>query len=100
MLSDNDPKHVSKRLKKYYERKNWRLLVQSSQSPDFNPIEHLWEVLKNKVQERKPTSAKQGWEIIQEEWAKISPSLYESLVHSMPRRLQKCIDLKGHHTGY
>ena len=69
-------------------------------SPDLNPIENVWRQLKIAVQARKPTSAAHGWEIIQEEWPKISQKYYETLVHSMGRRLQAVLEANGGATKY
>ena len=40
-----------------------------SQSPDLNPIEHLWAELKKSVRARRPTNLTQLHQLCQEEWS-------------------------------
>lgn len=46
---DNDPKHTSKLSKVYFEKKDMKLLLWLSQSPDLNPIEALWALIKEEL---------------------------------------------------
>lgn len=99
---DNDPKHVSKATKAWLDSKHVKLLEWPPQSPDLNPIEHLWGHLKRKLGER-PTVAKgvhELWDMVQEDWLKISREYCQALVESMPRRIQAVIDAKGLQTKY
>jgi len=42
---DNDPKHTSKKAKKWMKDNNITLLDWPAQSPDLSPIEHQWVLL-------------------------------------------------------
>lgn len=70
-------------------------------SPDLNPIENCWGILKSKVfASPSPTTMKQLNRRAMREWANIEPSVLKNLVHSMPERLKAVIAMKGGHTGF
>src|SRR5229473_1992456 len=99
---DNDPKHTSKKAKKWMEDHNISLLDWPPQSPDLNPIEHLWKHIKSELT-KYPTQPKGVWEIwerVAEVWDKIRPEVCQDLIESMPRRVQAVIKAKGGHTKY
>jgi hypothetical protein len=99
---DNDPKHTSKKASQWFEDNNIQVLPWPAQSPDLNPIEHLWVHLKKKLREY-PTSPKgvhELWERVAEEWNAITPETCQRLIESMPRRVQAVIKAKGGHTKY
>ena len=74
-------------------------------SPDLNPIENLWPMLKDAVRRRgQAANLDQLWENIQAvvaelntpQWTRKIRNLYES----MPRRIQAVIDANGYQTKY
>jgi len=72
-----------------------RQLYSPPQSPDFNIIEHSWEILERKIRKGAISSDPMLKERLQEEWAKITREELENLAASMPRRLQAVIDAHG-----
>ena len=70
------------------------------QSPDLNPIEHLWDILDKKIDKSNVTSQDTLWEQIQAAWQEISLDTLKKLVMSMPDRMKAVIKAKGYHTKY
>ena len=99
---DNDPKHTSKKAKNWLEDHHFKVMVWPAQSPDLNPIEHLWNHLKRKLGDypTPTTGILELWERVQEEWEKIPDSVCKDLVESMPRRVATVIKAKGGYTKY
>lgn len=99
---DNDPKHKSKLVTEWLRSKEIEVLDWPAQSPDLNPIEHLWSHLKRRLNayETSPTSMQELWERTETEWNKIDPNVCQSLIESMPRRLEAVRRAKGRYTKY
>ena len=72
-------------------------MVWPAQSPDLNPIEHLWGLLKRKLSEHKhpPSGIHELWERILVKWEKIAVEKCQKLIKSMPRRVQAVLKAKG-----
>lgn len=97
---DNDPKHKSYVVRQWLVYNVPHLLETPPQSPDLNPIEHLWSILGKKIREHVIQNKTDLKHVILEEWSKISISLTQKLVLSMPNRLSEVIKLKGYPTRY
>ena len=99
---DNDPKHTSKLAKKWFENQNFKVLIWPAQSPDLNPIEHLWTHLKRKLNEYEtpPKGVYELWSRVEKEWEAIPKEVVQNLIASMPRRCAAVIKANRGHTKY
>jgi transposase len=104
---DNDPKHTARVTKAYLEsvgltEVEGTLLYWPAQSPDLNPIEHLWAYLKIQLGKypSRPTSCEELWRRIIYEWYNIPVELCRKLISSMPDRLAAVHKAHGRHTKY
>jgi transposase len=99
---DNDPKHTSRIARRWFEENQIQVLDWPPQSPDLNPIEHLWVHLKRKLSEydNEPSGMIELWERVEAEWNKIPQQVCMDLIESMPRRIAAVLKAKGGHTKY
>ena len=99
---DNDPKHTSRIVKQWISERQIAVLDWPAQSPDLNPIEHLWGHLKRRMCDYNdsPTSIHSLWERLELEWHSIPASVCRELIESMPRRVSAVLGAKGGYTKY
>ncbi len=71
-----------------------------SMYPDLNPIEHLWDILKQKVEECKVSNIHQLHDVVMKEWKRTHVATCEALVHSMPKRVKAVLGNNDGHTKY
>ena len=69
-------------------------------SPDLNPIEHLWGILKRRVEVCKVSNICQLRYVVMKEGKSIPVATCEALVNFMPRRVKAVLDNDGGHTKY
>ena len=72
---DNDPKHTSGKADQWFQDNNVQVLEWPAQSPDINPIEHLWHHLKCQLlkYDTPPKGVHELWERVVKEWNEIPP---------------------------
>ncbi len=99
---DNDPKHTSRLARQWFQDHHVERLDWPAQSPDLNPIEHLWNHLKRQLNgyECQPKGMHELWERVETEWSKIPQEVCEGLVESMPQRIEEVLKAKGGYTRY
>ena len=71
-------------------------------SPDLNPIEEVWNILKKNIANRPilPRTVEQLCSAIQEEWQLISVEFINKLVGTMPNCVQEVLSNRGAATHY
>jgi len=99
---DNDSKHTAASVREWLNKRKFDTLEWPAQSPDLNPIEHLWAHIKKQL--NKYDTAPKGildlWERVQDQWNTIDASVCANLIDSMPRRVAAVIKAKGRWTKY
>lgn len=97
---DNDPKHTSKLAKDWFRVNGVEVMSWPAQSPDLNPIEHLWGDVKKFVAEKKPSNSEELWNAVRDGWHRIPLKRCRDLIDSMQRRCAEVIKNKGYSTKY
>jgi transposase len=97
---DNDPKHRSKFVTNWKYKNNISCLEWPSNSPDLNPIENIWFIVKNNVS-RKRTNTSEEFELsIRHELDNIDINIIKNVIKSMPKRIEEVIKNNGDHINY
>ena len=100
---DNDPKHTAKSVKNWLAEQPFKVMEWPAQSPNLNPIENMWAMLKNRLYRnynRPPTGMHEHWERIAETWDKITKEECQKVIGTMPERCKQVIDRKGYWINY
>jgi len=108
---DNAPIHTSQATRRFFQSHRLEVMDWPANSPDLNPIEHLWPHLKTKFHHefealgtKKPSRSEGALElyagILKRVWAEELEAIAQSLVESMPRRIDTVIAAGGGPTRY
>ena len=99
-MQDNAPSHASRSTSDFLARKGLtgsKLMKWPSSSPDLNPIENMWALVKRELYSggKQYSNKSDLWEAIKKATQSIKPETVKSLTNSMDDRLFKIIDKKG-----
>ncbi len=97
---DLAPAHTAKGTKSWFNDHGVTVLDWPANSPDLNPIENLWGIVKRKMRDTRPNNADDLKAAIKATCASIPPQQCHKLITSMPRRIEAVIKAKGAPTKY
>ncbi len=97
---DLAPAHTAKGTKSWFNDHGVTVLDWPANSPDLNPIENLWGIVKEEMRDTRPHNADWPECHYQRTWASIPPQQCHKLITSMPRRTEAVIKAKGAPTKY
>ena len=106
---DNATIHRAKNVLSWFSRNHIEIFEHPPYSPDLNPIENVWGILKDRLSKRLASSLGVGTSeqsintftsAILEEWHKIPQKDIDNCILSMPRRYTRVVEAKGWYTKY
>ena len=100
LQQDNDPKHKSRVAKQFLSKEVPELIDWPSNSPDVNPVENLWSIIKRRVEKRKPANLEELNEFLHEEWDRTDLAILNRLIGSMKSRCLALIESKVERINY
>ena len=97
---DNAPAHKASDTMAFFDDNNIKLLPFPPGSPDLNPIENIWGILKSSVAKRFPKKTEELERFAIEEWGKIPQKMIENAILSMTTRISQVIARNGKKCDY
>lgn len=101
-MDDNARPHRARRVLDTLEVGHITRLNWPANSPDMNPIEHMWDYITRAIHNRinPPQNENELVVAAVEEWDNISQDTINRLIISMPSRVNMLFQRRGGHTDY
>ena len=109
-MHDNVPCHKDHRVSEFLQKHSISIMCWPPQSPDLNPLEHVWPDLKHRFYKRfiklrtcpstSSAAIAQYSEMIRKAWAEVDREFLCRLIGSMPERVAAVIAANGGHMKY
>ena len=80
LQEDNDPKHMSKKCQEWKQLNNIKKIPWSAHSPDCNPMENVWALIKGQINGKKFLSTSALIQKVRRIWKGLDESYSTRLV--------------------
>ncbi|KAJ5654775.1 hypothetical protein N7490_001778 [Penicillium lividum] len=106
---DNASVHTAHVVRDWLADQDFEIMAWPPYSPDLNPIENLWSLLKAKIYELHPEirgmpdndeTLEFVISVAQEAWSYMDTDMLENLAVTMPHRVQQVLEHEGWYTSY
>ncbi|GFY20960.1 transposable element Tcb1 transposase [Trichonephila clavipes] len=106
-MNDNARPHRANIVDECLQSEDIIRMYWSAYSPDMNPIEHVWDMLGQRIAARQSpaTCLPEFWRALFDEWRNIPQDQIDNLILSLPGRrkacrCKACVASSGRHTPY
>lgn len=92
---DNAPCHKVYKIKRWFEDKGIRILDHPPQSPDLNPIENIWAIMKNEIEKENPKTKEELKELLMFYWKHLKNDVIENCIRHLIKTIDKVLNSGG-----
>ena len=97
-MHDGAPSHTARATGGLLQANRINVLPWPSLSPDLNPIEHIWDVIGQRVRSRVPLNIRDLERFV--EWNGVAQLTLGNYIESMRSRCQAVVNANGGHTRF
>jgi transposase len=101
-MDENARPHRSRAVTAYLQSEAVTSIPWPAMGPDWNPIEHIWDMLDRRIHAREPPvqNIRQLEAALHREWQQLSQQDIRRLTGGMRRRVEAVIQARGGYTRY
>ena len=94
--------HRARVVRDFLQRQGVQRIDWLACSPDFNPIENIWDWIYRLVRENHPAplTTHQLLGYLNQEWQNLPQQVFRHHIQSMRRRCNECLQKRGGYTHY